>query len=134
MIGHSSQSILHSTSLIPADEGVVRGMVGQVGALQPLVAGMTGAFHRLALQWLALHKGVAKLGYIVTSLLSGVIQEGYCTASEEQEAQAGERCAQTFMYRRLHTIFCTHNALYTQPSMNTCMKGCRVFGGSGPGD
>lgn len=64
-------------------------MVAQLGMLQPLLVGVTGAFHHLSLQWLTLHKGVAKLGYIVTSLLSGVVQEGYCTATEQQETEAG---------------------------------------------
>lgn len=65
-------------------------MVGQMVALQPLLAGVTGAFQHLSLQWLTLHKGVAKLGYIVTSLLSGVVQEGYCTATEQAETEGGE--------------------------------------------
>ena len=71
-------------------EAVVQKMVAQLGMLQPLLVGVTGAFHHLSLHWLTLHKGVAKLGYIVTSLLSGLVQEGYCTATEQQETEGGE--------------------------------------------
>lgn len=64
-------------------------MLGMLGMLQPLLTGVAATFRRLGLQLLQLHKGVAKLGYVVTSLLSGVMQEGYCTASESEEAEAG---------------------------------------------
>lgn len=67
-------------------------MVAKAGALQPLLAGVAAAFKCLSLQWLTLHKGVAKLGYIVTSLLSGVVQEGYCTATEQEGGEGGELC------------------------------------------
>lgn len=86
-----------------AGDAVLQSMVAQLGELQPLLAGVTAAFHHLSLQWLTLHKGVAKLGYIVTSLLSGVIQEGYCTATEQQETEGGEitlRCLSQSQYSR----------------------------------
>lgn len=73
-----------------AEGAAVQKMTAQLGMLQPLLAGVTGAFHHLSLQWVTLHKGVAKLGYIVTSLLSGVVQEGYCTATEQQETEGGQ--------------------------------------------
>lgn len=71
-------------------------MLGTLSMLQPLLAGVTATFRRLTLQLLELHKGVAKLGYIVTSLLSGVMQEGYCTATESEESEAGQS------YHHLH--------------------------------
>lgn len=64
-------------------------MLGMLSMLCPLLAGAAATFRRLSLQLLQLHKGVAKLGYIVTSLLSGVMQEGYCTASETEDTEAG---------------------------------------------
>lgn len=67
-------------------------MLGMLSMLRPLLAGVAATFRRLSLQLLHLHKGVAKLGYIVTSLLSGVMQEGYCTASETEETEAGMSC------------------------------------------
>ena len=68
----------------------VNQMLGMLSMLRPLLAGVAATFRRLSLQLLQLHKGVAKLGYIVTSLLSGVMQEGYCTASETEDTEAGE--------------------------------------------
>lgn len=65
-------------------------MLGMLSMLQPLLVGVAATFRRLSLQLLHLHKGVAKLGYIVTSLLSGVMQEGYCTASETEDTEAGK--------------------------------------------
>ena len=64
-------------------------MLGTLSMLQPLLAGVSATCRCLSLHLLDLHKGVAKLGYIVTSLLSRVIQEGYCTATESEEAEAG---------------------------------------------
>lgn len=65
-------------------------MLGMLSMLQPLLVGVAATFRRLSLQLLHLHKAVAKLGYIVTSLLSGVMQEGYCTASETDDTEAGK--------------------------------------------
>ncbi len=69
----------------------IKHMLGTAGMLQPLVIGVAATFRQLGLQYLALHKAVAKLGYIVTSLLSGVMQEGFCTATESEETEAGGR-------------------------------------------
>jgi len=66
-------------------------MLGTLSMVQPLVSGVAAAFRQLGLQYLTLHKAVAKLGYIVTSLLSGVMQEGFCTATESEETEAGGR-------------------------------------------
>ena len=94
-------------------------MLGMLSMLRPLLAGVAATFRRLSLQLLQLHKGVAKLGYIVTSLLSGVMQEGYCTASEAEDTEAGMshqfelahldpchpvmRCVQVWISKALHT-------------------------------
>ena len=86
-----------------AGADALQSMAAQLGEVRPLLAGVTAAFHHLSLQWLTLHKGVAKLGYIVTSLLSGVIQEGYCTATEQQETEGGEitlRCLSQSQHSR----------------------------------
>lgn len=61
-----------------------------LGMLQPLVSGVAATLRQVGLQYLTLHKAVAKLGYIVTSLLSGVMQEGFCTATEAEDSEAGE--------------------------------------------
>ena len=65
-----------------------------LGMLQPLVSGVAATLRQVGLQYLALHKAVAKLGYIVTSLLSGVMQEGFCTATEAEDSEAGEKWVQ----------------------------------------
>ena len=65
-----------------------------LGMLQPLVSGVAATLRQVGLQYLALHKAVAKLGYIVTSLLSGVMQEGFCTATEAEDSEAGEKLVQ----------------------------------------
>ncbi len=69
----------------------VGNMLGMLSMVQPLVSGVAAAFRQLGLQFLTLHKAVAKLGYIVTSLLSGVMQEGFCTATESEETEAGRQ-------------------------------------------
>lgn len=79
-----------SDSLNLAGMETVIQMLGMLSMLRPLLAGVAATFRHLSLQLLQLHKGVAKLGYIVTSLLSGVMQEGYCTASETEDTEAGE--------------------------------------------
>ncbi len=66
-------------------------MLGTLSMVQPLVSGVAAAFRQLGLQFLTLHKAIAKLGYIVTSLLSGVMQEGFCTATESEETEAGRQ-------------------------------------------
>ncbi|KAL0028971.1 hypothetical protein WJX77_009058 [Trebouxia sp. C0004] len=68
----------------------VGNMLGMLSQVQPLVSGVAAAFRQLGLQYLTLHKAVAKLGYIATSLLSGVMQEGFCTATQSEETEAGE--------------------------------------------
>ena len=80
-------------------------MLCMLGMLQPLLAGVTGSFRQLSLQLLSLHKATAKLGYIVTSLLSGVMQEGFCTANESEEGAAGAHCL-----RLITCALCCENA------------------------
>ncbi len=70
---------------------LIENMLGMLSMVQPLVSGVAAAFRQLGLQFLTLHKAVAKLGYIVTSLLSGVTQEGFCTATESEETEAGRQ-------------------------------------------
>ncbi len=75
--------------------------------VQPLVSGVAAAFRQLGLQFLTLHKAVAKLGYIVTSLLSGVMQEGFCTATESEETEAGRqvtRCGTSICSSQVHCL------------------------------
>lgn len=79
----------HMSFLNLAGTETVKHMLGMLSMLRPLLAGVAATFRRLSLQLLQLHKGIAKLGYIVTSLLSGVMQEGYCTASEAEDTEAG---------------------------------------------
>ncbi len=74
---------------------LIENMLGMLSMVQPLVSGVAAAFRQLGLQFLTLHKAVAKLGYIVTSLLSGVTQEGFCTATESEETEAGRQVTQT---------------------------------------
>lgn len=85
-----------TVSLAPVDHDKcvgahIQNMLGMLSMVQPLVSGVAAAFRQLSLQFLTLHKAVAKLGYIVTSLLSGVMQEGFCTATESEETEAGRQ-------------------------------------------
>lgn len=92
-VGHllsKGQTAICLKHLNLAGTETVNQMLGMLSMLRPLLAGVAATFRRLSLQLLQLHKGVAKLGYIVTSLLSGVMQEGYCTASETEDTEAGE--------------------------------------------
>ena len=90
----------------------IQAMLGMLSMLQPLVSGVAATFQQLGLQYLFLHKAVAKLGYIVTSLLSGVMQEGFCTATESEESEAG-----TSLY--LYLILATFGAALT------CQQDCQ---------
>ncbi len=66
-------------------------MLGSLGALQPLLSLAGGSLRLLALQYLALHRDTAKLGYITTSLMAGVVREGFCISEEaEGDGQEGE--------------------------------------------
>ena len=75
-----------------AGAAAIQGMLGMLSMLRPLVDGIAGSFRQLSLHYLSLHKAVTKLSYIVTSLLSGVLDEGFCTATETDEAAAGTHC------------------------------------------
>ncbi|KAK9809153.1 hypothetical protein WJX72_010301 [[Myrmecia] bisecta] len=74
----------------PQGQEMVMGMVRLLGTLRPLLSMLRAGYQRLGLEYLALHKSVAKLGYVVSSLLGGVIQEGFCTAEETEGEGAGE--------------------------------------------
>ena len=88
-----------------ADTGLVM-ISGRLGAdnaaqqlteLAPMLSGMAAAHHRLALQYLNLHKATAKLGYVTTSLLAGVIASGFCTADSREATEGGDsRCRGNF--------------------------------------
>ena len=65
----------------------------QLTELALLLSGMAAAHHRLALQYLGLHKATAKLGYVTTSLSAGVIASGFCTADSREATEDGDsRC------------------------------------------
>ncbi len=66
--------------------------------LAPLLSGMAAAHRRLALQYLSLHKATAKLGYITTSLLAGVIASGFCTADTREAAEDDSRYTTIFYF------------------------------------
>ncbi|EIE25917.1 hypothetical protein COCSUDRAFT_12734, partial [Coccomyxa subellipsoidea C-169] len=57
-------------------------------ALAPLLGMAAGALQAVAARYLALHKALAKLGYVAASLFVGLMQEGFCTA-EASEEEAG---------------------------------------------
>lgn len=50
-----------------------------LAAAAPLVELAAAGLQRVGLQLLPLHRATAKLGHIVTSLLAGLVQEGFCT-------------------------------------------------------
>ena len=70
---------------------LIRHMIGSLGALQPLLSLAGGSLRLLALQYLSLHRDTAKLGYITTSLMAGLVREGFCISEEaEGDGQEGE--------------------------------------------
>ena len=66
-------------------------MIGSLGTLQPLLSLAGSSLRLLALQYLFLHRDTAKLGYITTSLMAGLVREGFCISQEaEGDGQEGE--------------------------------------------
>ena len=66
-------------------------MAAQSAALAPLLAMAAGALQAVAARYLVHHKALAKLGYVVSSLFVGLMEEGFCTAeASEEEAVGGE--------------------------------------------
>ena len=69
----------------------MRHMIGSLGTLQPLLSLAGSSLRLLALQYLSLHRDTAKLGYITTSLMAGLVREGFCISEEaEGDGQEGE--------------------------------------------
>ena len=68
----------------------------QLSELAPLLSEMALAHRRLALQYLGLHKATAKLGYVATSLLAGVVAAGFCTADAQETSGNGDTRQATF--------------------------------------
>ncbi len=56
-----------------------------LAATAPLLELAAAALQRVALQLLPLHRATAKLGFVVTALLAGVVQEGFCAPPEAAE-------------------------------------------------
>ena len=56
--------------------------MSSMAATAPLLELAAAALKHDALQLLTLHRATAKLGFIVTALLAGVVQEGFCTPPE----------------------------------------------------
>lgn len=56
-------------------------------ALEPLLQGVMGSCRGLVGSFVALHKSTVKTAYVVTSLLSGVIQEGFCIPPDAGEGE-----------------------------------------------
>lgn len=66
-------------------------MAAQSAALAPLLGMAAGALQAVGARYLALHKALAKLGYVASSLFVGLMQEGFCTTeASEEEAVGGE--------------------------------------------
>lgn len=60
-------------------------MLSQAAALQHMLRYVLLSHRALASRQLALHKASAKLCYVATALLAGVIEQGFCTAPETSE-------------------------------------------------
>ena len=61
-----------------------------LAATAPLLELAAAALQRLALQLLPLHRATAKLGFVATALLAGVVQEGFCTPPDTAEGASGQ--------------------------------------------
>ena len=65
-------------------------MARAAARVAPLLVLAAGALQRLAAaQLLPLHKATAKLGYVAGSIFVGLLEEGFCTAEEEGDAEGG---------------------------------------------
>ena len=66
-------------------------MLAQAASLNAMLRFVILTHRVLASRHLALHKATAKLCYVATALLAGVVEQGFCTAPETgEESQAGE--------------------------------------------
>lgn len=66
-------------------------MAARAAAVAPLLRVAAGALQAVGARYIALHKALAKLGYITASLFVSLLQDGFCTAEgSEEEAAAGE--------------------------------------------
>ena len=91
-LGEISSSLEAALSLLSAateDPGAswcaaAAQVAGRVSALLDPIA---QSCQLLLRDYLALHKATCKFGYILTNLLSGVVQEGFCTPPESQEGE-----------------------------------------------
>ena len=59
--------------------------MSDLASAAPLLELAAAALQRVALQLLPLHRATAKLGFVATALLAGVVQEGFCTPPEIAE-------------------------------------------------
>lgn len=76
----------------PTVDALVEQALQQAGALGSMLRFVTTAHHILASRFITLHKATAKLCYVATALLAGVLEQGFCTAPEagEEGPQEGE--------------------------------------------
>ena len=73
-------AVAAASDLLPsaAAEQERQRLAAAAAGLTPLLGLLLGALRQLGLQYLALHKAVAKLCYITASLFAGLVQEGFC--------------------------------------------------------
>ena len=57
----------------------------QAAGLHRMLRFVSIAHHSLALRHVELHKATAKLCFVATALLAGVVEQGFCTAPEASE-------------------------------------------------
>lgn len=81
---------------------------GGLAAAAPLVELAAAGLQRVGLQLLPLHRATAKLGHIVSSLMAGLVQEGFCTPPD---AADGERAAASPLTSALCTAAALHSCL-----------------------
>ena len=92
-----------------------------LATVAPLLELAAAGLQRVVLRLLALHRATAKLGYIATSLLAGVVQEGFCTPPEAADGAcwAPEDLIASF------SLFCTnslHDVQFTVFAGRTLFK------------
>ena len=78
--GHAAQVLrtVAAASNQAQGAGASQQVAAAAAGVAPLLGLLLSALRQLGLQYLAVHKAVAKLCYITASLFSGLVQEGFC--------------------------------------------------------
>ena len=105
----------------------VKAEASALAAAAPLVDLVAAGLQRLGLQLLPLHRATSKLGHVVTSLLAGLVQEGFC---RPPDAADGALPAPRACHSLLHSA-CTCKSCHVQSccyhEAHACFKSVQIL-------